>query len=316
MAQNYDIFISYRRGPSLDWVRSQLFERLQCQHTAAGAAPQVFFDLDGIYSGISWRRRLAEALQTSRRFLPVFTSDYFDSDMCLWELERASSLDPAGKRGLVVPLLKEPQAAARVPFEYQGIQFQDTQRLDWFSRLCSALALRETAAESQKRLQVRLWVEPTSLPEARTRDIRLVPRDHAGTQFRLGARVRVGFQANQDCWVTLVDVGTSGTVSVFYPPPPGAARPVCAGQSHYFPSAEDGFDFVLSGQTGLETIRAYASCTPFHLDTLQLDAQGRRKPLSSAMTKRDIAVVASAGAIEPTEDEANASCQFEILPPV
>ena len=125
MQQGHNIFISYKHGTASDWVRTQLFERLQGQRRFDGGNPRVFIDLYEIYVGKAWFPQLAAAIETCGKFVPIFTTDYFESEMCSWELERAHSLDRAGRKGFVVPLLYEPQAVAKIPFAYQGVQYLD-----------------------------------------------------------------------------------------------------------------------------------------------------------------------------------------------
>ena len=64
---------------------------------------------------------------------------------------------------------------------------------------------------------MRVWVEPADAPRARVRDISIIPKELAGDRFRLHTEIRIGFQTTFDSYVTLVDVGTTGSMSVVYP---------------------------------------------------------------------------------------------------
>lgn len=107
-------------------------------------------------------------------------------------------------------------------------------------------------------LMIRVLVEPAARPAPRTRDIQIVPQRVTGGSYRIGDKIRVSFQCDRDCQIMLINHGTSGKVSRFYPP--GQAPLVRCDEdvSYYFPNASDEFDFVLGGPPGRETIRAVA----------------------------------------------------------
>ena len=258
-AQPYDVFLSYRHGAALEWVRSQIFERLQAHGRTGGRQPRIFIDLYGMQAGLSWLPQLAKSIETCRRFVPVFTPGYFESDMCRWEMERAYSLDPAGRTGFVVPLLAEGLDLPAIPFEYRGLQFINARNPSWFSELCGRLDFEAIAPAAQTGLVVRTWVEPTSSTPSRTRDISLIPRKLSGVRFLLGTEIRIGFQTNRDCYLTIVDIGTSGTARIIYPQE-GLGLHFCSGGStQYFPADSDPFSFVLTGGSGKEKICVFAA---------------------------------------------------------
>lgn len=269
-AQPYDVFLSYRHGSALEWVRGQIFERLQAQGRTAGRQPRIFIDLYGMQAGLSWLPQLAKSIETCRRFVPVFTPGYFESDMCRWEMERAYSLDPAGRKGFVIPVLGEGVEVLEIPFEYRGLQFIDTRNPRWFSELCHRLDFVAIPPAAQTGLVVRTWVEPTSSRPSRTRDISLIPRQLSGVRFALGTEIRIGFQTNRDCYVTIVDIGTSGTTRIIYPQE-GFGLHFCAGGStHYFPADSDPFSFVLTGAAGKEKVCVFAAAERTSLDEATL----------------------------------------------
>ncbi len=81
-------------------------------------------------------------------------------------------------------------------------------------------------------------------------------------EYRVGEQFRVKVRASQDCYLTLVDVGTSGGVTVIFPNHHARDNAVKAGVTYTIPDPAAGFDFMVSGPPGRELIRAIASRAP------------------------------------------------------
>lgn len=138
------------------------------------------------------------------------------------------------------------------------------------------LPLQETSshvAEESGRLQVKLWTERTV--------------------YRLGEGVRLHFVTNRDAYVTLVNVGTSGTASILFPNRFFRSAFVRGGQQMTVPQEGAGFAFVLQGPPGTEVVRLVASEEPIEFtlaDLAEAEAPvrslGRRE---TATLTRDIA---------------------------
>jgi hypothetical protein len=77
-----------------------------------------------------------------------------------------------------------------------------------------------------------------------------------------GDAVTVHFRASEDCYVTLVDRGTSGSETVIFPNQFSQENFVRAGQEVLFPPQGGGFVFQVSGPAGTERILAYATRNP------------------------------------------------------
>lgn len=98
------------------------------------------------------------------------------------------------------------------------------------------------AAVSTEALKVELWTDQ---------------KEH-----KIGEKMKVYVKASQDCYLTLIDVGTSGDATVIFPnnyTPSNAAK---AGATYTIPDPTAGFEFEISGPAGLELIRAIASKEP------------------------------------------------------
>jgi TIR domain len=142
MTKQWDVFISYAREESL--TANRLYDKLLGCSTAEGRRPLVFLDTsrDGIAPGDKWTSSLAEALQASRCFIPLYSTRYFDDSkiICKWELDEAFDLSVTS--GLkIIPVLLDPACKDLVPHKLNRIQWQDTTDPDWFQRVRSALGL-------------------------------------------------------------------------------------------------------------------------------------------------------------------------------
>ncbi|MBI5568367.1 MAG: DUF4384 domain-containing protein [Desulfomonile tiedjei] len=105
-----------------------------------------------------------------------------------------------------------------------------------------------------------------------TKDINVLPTNtDGGTKITVsvqvdkmrvnpGDTVQVFFEADQDCYLTLIDVGTSRKITRLWPNQfSGADNLVKAKQRYSFPAATDRFQFRVSGPEGVERIVAYAT---------------------------------------------------------
>lgn len=132
-----------------------------------------------------------------------------------------------------------------------------------------AAAQKDRAAQSADGLKVEMWSEKS--------------------EYRIGEKMRVSVRANQDCYLTIIDVGTSGAATVIFPNLQHPANAVKAGETYVIPDPSAGFEFEVSGPAGAELLRAVASKQP--VVELQ-DVLGRR-PADAAFApvKEDLGLV-------------------------
>lgn len=83
----------------------------------------------------------------------------------------------------------------------------------------------------------------------------------AGALVRAGDRVRLYFEANADCYVTLLSVDTEGRVRMLYPGyhDDGWVR---GGHTYRLPAGRDDYDLRFAGPSGTEYVYAVASLDP------------------------------------------------------
>ncbi len=93
----------------------------------------------------------------------------------------------------------------------------------------------------------------------------------------MGETVRFHVRTSQDAYVTLVNIGTSGAVTVLFPNRFHPSHAVAAGQTESIPAAAAGFDLVIQGPPGFEHVRAIATDRPVKF--LPADFTGQKEAL-------------------------------------
>ena len=82
-------------------------------------------------------------------------------------------------------------------------------------------------------------------------------------RFRVGDEVEFRFRANKDAYVTLVDVGTSGKVSVIFPNKWHKDNAVKANKWYRIPPRQADYMFAVKGPKGVNHIKAIATLDKF-----------------------------------------------------
>ena len=179
-------------------------------------------------------------------------------------LEKIVSL-PRGTAGSTVALKVPPDAA---PGLYTITTMIERRSAVGTRSVSSAGA--EDRASSMFRVEVRAATPPAAPPAAAPAAPPAVS-DDAPAQFKLwtdktkhkiGESVKVFFQANRNGYVTLVNVGTSGKITILYPNAYTPNHAVKAGQTYSVPSAEDPYELTLGGPEGVELVYALFTTGP------------------------------------------------------
>ncbi|SLM27484.1 exported hypothetical protein [Desulfamplus magnetovallimortis] len=109
-----------------------------------------------------------------------------------------------------------------------------------------------------------------SLFASQSKDINVLPVNHSNpfaidvwidkSAVNTGDFITVSFRASVNCYLVLVDHGSSGNMSIIYPNQfSGPDNYIQAGRVYTFPASDAGFKFRISGPAGEESILAYAS---------------------------------------------------------
>jgi hypothetical protein len=188
----WDIFISYSRHDAA-WVNAKLCREL-LGRLIDGRSPRIFLDTgpDGLQPGSTWRRALADAVQRSTFFLPVYSAAYFASPACMQEMDWALTRHERDDR--IIPLLLDP--SVEVPFVLSPISYLTTAQPDWLERLCRRLGLRG----ARDRPRLRFLTE--------SGDVRI---DHTLPEQRVGLVDHAPAQDEEE--ITLDTAPTAGLLS-------------------------------------------------------------------------------------------------------
>ncbi|MBI5570568.1 MAG: DUF4384 domain-containing protein [Desulfomonile tiedjei] len=108
----------------------------------------------------------------------------------------------------------------------------------------TVLAKSRTDSQAEKReFKVRLWT------------------DENKSVYRIGDKIRLRFEANKDCYLTLIDIGTSGEVSILFPNKWHPDNRVEKGKTYSVPASGSGIIFRIRGPEGTEVVKAVATLT-------------------------------------------------------
>ena len=129
-------------------------------------------------------------------------------------------------------------------------------------------------------------------------------------QYKIGQTLKVFFQANRDGYVTLVNVGTSGHITILYPNAYTPNHAVKAGQTYSVPGADEQYALTLSGPEGVELVYALFTTVParFIEANFTKDAFPPVNERAEALT-RDINVTVKT---VPLKEQANAALEIEV----
>lgn len=168
----------------------------------------------------------------------------------------------------------------------------------------------KTMSNSASDFNVDLWSAPLSATGAR--DISVTAKKKKA-DYRIGQKIVVGFRASRDCYLTLLNVGTSGKLTVLFP---NSAHPdnfIQAGRDYHIPEADDDFEYELQGPPGVEKLKAVATVKKIPLLESSFAPDGslfRCVPATDGA--RDICVVQKKVASIPEAEWAENACEFSV----
>jgi hypothetical protein len=134
-------------------------------------------------------------------------------------------------------------------------------------------------------VEIQLWTQPHVM-QIVNRDISIELEDVG--QWKIGDIIRLCARVNRDCYLSLINIGTSGNISVLLPNRLHTESIVRSGEVVAFPDIRDTFKYRLKGPVGSEKVIAIAASVPLRLAPDDF-AQGGN---FTAPTTRDIEVVA------------------------
>lgn len=197
----------------------------------------------------------------------------------------AAAIARNGGPPVSVRSLSMPAVRSLIKGNYEGLPHPDRERLHDYED--SAIILGKIDAElatyafdiKEKRtqvLQISKNLGPISgtpefpiwdnlVSKRRTNDNFRVDVWTEQTRYRLGDEVEICVRASQDCYITLVDLQTSGQVYVLLPNHYKRDNHIVADRIYRIPERNAPFSIHVNGPTGVEGIKAIATLTQVSL---------------------------------------------------
>jgi hypothetical protein len=132
------------------------------------------------------------------------------------------------------------------------------------------------------------------------------------TSYRVGDRLSLSFETNRDAFLTIVNVGTSGEVTILYPNRFSGGHGVKAGRTYRIPEATDSYELEVKGPPGVELVYALLTLKPVLFLATDFSSPGAVFPSTAdrvSRVTRDINVAAKS---IPLREQARAMIELEI----
>lgn len=154
--------------------------------------------------------------------------------------------------------------------------------------------------------KIDIWTEKGDFRQG-ARDIAVIPKTKS---YRIGDKINLYFRAEKDCYLTLLNYGTSGKMTVLLPNALSQDNLIKGGRTYAIPGETYPFDYILSGPSGTERIKAIGTTRKINLMDMKFDKDDVFKTSSAAA--RDISVVAKKIESAAPDEWAEAQCEFEV----
>lgn len=164
---------------------------------------------------------------------------------------------------------------------------------------------------SSGNFSVQVWTTVAGTA-AGSRDIKVVPSSK-GAEYRVGDNIAVHFRADRDCYLTLVNIGTSGKLTILFPNAFHRDDFVSANKEYEIPAEGYGFEYELQGPPGVEKLKAIATLEKVELLESQFAPDGSLfRTVDPAAGARDIAVIKKKVESIPLQQWAEATWEFRV----
>jgi hypothetical protein len=157
---------------------------------------------------------------------------------------------------------------------------------------------------------VDVWTAPAPIEGAR--DLAVASKKKKAG-YRIGQKIVVGFRASRDCYLTLLNIGTSGRLTVLFPNSSHTDNFIKAGRDYQIPDLNDDFEYELQGPVGTEKIKAVATLKKMELLESSFAPDGSLfRTVDAASGARDIGIVQKKVASVPQAEWSDNSCEFTV----
>lgn len=111
-------------------------------------------------------------------------------------------------------------------------------------------------------------------------------------KYRAGEPLRLLFETNRDAYVTLVNIGTTGGVTILYPNRFSADNRVKAGTVYRVPGSGDNYEIALNGPAGVELVYALVTTQPLKFNEADFGGGALKPSGRPDLLTRDLNVTA------------------------
>jgi hypothetical protein len=151
----------------------------------------------------------------------------------------------------------------------------------------------------------------TSRPPAAAADAMRINLWTDKQRYRIGETVTFHFETNRKGYVTLVNAGTSGAVTILFPNRFSQGQEVNGKTVYSIPRPEDGFTMNVAGPPGIELVYALLTLEPLKLaDTNFSQTRAVFRSVDGGALTRDINLVVKQ---TPADKQAKAMIELEVV---
>ena len=186
-----------------------------------------------------------------------------------------------------------------------GVQITDEMYQKWTLNFLDEKLSDIKQAKSTFRTE--LWTAERTEEMRGARDIKIIPG-----KYRIGDKIVVYFRSDEDCYLTLFNIGTSGKLTILFPNYLFQNNFTRADRIYAIPGDEYPFEYELSGPPGVEKIKAIATTSKLNLLDFEFSREEFFHSVESSVAARDISIVAKKIGDVPVDSWAEAICEFEV----
>jgi len=126
--------------------------------------------------------------------------------------------------------------------------------------------------------------------------------------YKVGDPLRLMFETNKDAYVTLVNIGTTGKVSIIYPNEVNSNNQVKGKTVYSMPPSGENYEITLSGPAGVELVYALVTVQPIKFSEADFGGGAKAGNKAEAIT-RDLNLATKR---TPVKDYTKALLQIEV----
>lgn len=149
-----------------------------------------------------------------------------------------------------------------------------------------------TPRPDDERLRIKLWAEKQ--------------------RYKVGDAVKVFFESSRDAYVTLVNIGTSGRITILYPNKFSSRNAVKARTTYSVPGAGEQYKLTLGGPAGVELVYALVTLTP----TRFIETDFSKDAFPTVNHRADVLAREINATVRkiPLNEQATAAVEIEVTP--